>query len=96
MGNQGTAVLDFGTFPGESDTAVTVTGQVGIVAGSLVEAWIRLIDSADHSADEHMVETLKISAGNISAPGESFTIYGVNEGFGTRLYGQWNVGWCWN
>jgi hypothetical protein len=78
MGAQGTAILDFGAFPGTSDTSVAVTGQAGIVAGSLVEAWIRPVATADHSADEHMLETLKVFAANILA-GTGFTIYGFNN-----------------
>lgn len=73
----GTATLDFGAFPGKSDTSVAVTGQTGIVAGSLVEAWIRPVATADHSADEHMLETLKVFAADIVA-GTGFTIYGLN------------------
>jgi hypothetical protein len=77
MGAQGTVVLDFGAFPGKSDASVAVTGQSGIVSGSLVEAWIRLEATSDHSADEHMVETIKVFAGNIIA-GTGFTVYGLN------------------
>jgi len=77
MGAQGTAVLDFGAFPGKSDASVAVTGQAGIIAGSLAEAWIRPVDTADHTADEHMLETLKVFAASIIA-GTGFTIYGVN------------------
>ncbi len=77
MGAQGTAVLDFGAFPGKSDTSVAVTGQAAIVSGSLVEAWLRPVATADHTADEHMLETLKIFAANIVA-GTGFTIYGFN------------------
>ena len=77
MGAQGTAILDFGVFPGKSDTSVDVTGQATIAAASLAEAWIRPVATADHSADEHMLETLKIFAGNILA-GTGFTIYGFN------------------
>lgn len=101
MGAQGTAVLNFGAFPGASDAAVVVTGQTGIVAGSLVEAWMRPVATADHSVDEHLVETLKVIAGNIVAA-TGFTIYGFNtsqlssHGQGTRLYGQWTVSWVWN
>lgn len=73
----GTAVLDFGAFPGASDASVVVTGQTFIGAASRVEAWLRLQDSADHSADEHLVETIKVAAGNI-VPGVGFTIYGIN------------------
>ena len=73
----GTATLDFGTFPGKSDASLAITGQSGIVAGSLVEAWLRPAATADHSADEHMLETLKIFAATIVA-GTGFTIYGFN------------------
>lgn len=77
VGNTGTATLDFGGFPGASDASVVVTGQAGIVSGSVVEAWLRLESTADHSADEHWVETIELSAGNI-VPGTGFTIYGKN------------------
>ena len=77
MGAQGTATIDFGAFPGASDASVAVTGQAAIVSGSLVEAWIRPEATADHTADEHMVETLKVFAADIVA-GTGFTIYGFN------------------
>lgn len=73
----GTAILNFGAFPGASDASVNVTGQAAIVAGSLVEAWLRPVATADHTADEHMLETLKVFAGNIVAA-TGFTIYGFN------------------
>lgn len=107
--NVGNAVLDFGAFPGKSDASVNVTGQGSIGAGSTVNAWITPAASADHSADEHMLETIKIMVGNI-LPGTGFTIYGLNNnqineplefrtsigGRGTMLYGQWNIKWQWN
>lgn len=77
MGATGTATLDFGAFPGASDASLVITGQVGILAGSLIEAWLRPAATADHTADEHVVETLQVMAGNIVA-GTGFTIYGVN------------------
>ena len=70
-------MLDFGAFPGKSDASVAVTGQAAIVAGSLVEAWIRPVDTADHTADEHMLETIKVFAAAIVA-GTGFTVYGFN------------------
>ena len=78
MGATGTSEVDFGAFPGASDTSVAVTGQTGIASGSLVEAWIRPVASADHTADEHWVENIKIVAGNIVA-GTGFTIYALNN-----------------
>lgn len=77
-GTTGTAILDFGAFPGVSDTSVVVTGQAGIVAGSIVQAWLRPAATADHTSDEHLIETLRIEAGNIVA-GTGFTIYGLNS-----------------
>jgi len=102
MGAQGTATLDFGAFPGASDASVAVTGQATIGAGSLVECWLLPAATADHSADEHLVESLKVVAGNI-VPTTGFTIFGINmnqlmdpQGRASRLYGQWNIGWVWN
>jgi len=77
-GTTGTADLDFGAFPGKSDASVDVTGQTSIVAGSIVQAWIRPVATADHTADEHLVEELQVIAGNIVA-GTGFTIYGVHS-----------------
>lgn len=73
----GITTIDFGAFPGKSDASVAVTGQAAIVAGSIVGASLRLVATADHSADEHMLESLAVFAGNISA-GTGFTIYAVN------------------
>ena len=107
----GTAILDFGVFPGASDASVAVTGQTSIATTSLVEAWLRPQATADHSADEHLVETLKVVAGNIVG-GTGFTVYGVNTnqinepvepgnrggggGQGTRISGTWSLAWAWS
>ena len=90
----GNATLDFGAFPGSSDTSVVVTGQTGITTSSFVEAWLVPTATADHSADEHVVETIKVIAGNI-VNDTGFTIYGVNTGNNSRIYGTWSVSWVW-
>lgn len=77
MGAQGTALLDFGAFPGGSDASVAVA-DAAILAGSLAEAWLFPADTVDHLADEHRVESLEVMAGNVVA-GVGFTIYGTNE-----------------
>jgi hypothetical protein len=74
---EGITIVDFGAFPGKSDASVDVPGQTTIVAGSVVEAWIRPEQTADHSPDEHMMETLKVIAGAPVA-GVGFTIYALN------------------
>ena len=97
----GTTSVDFGAFPGKSDTSVAVTGQAAIVAGSIIGAWIRPVATADHTADEHLVETISITAGNIVA-GTGFTIYATNTNqvadpkASPRLYGLWTVAWAWS
>jgi hypothetical protein len=78
MGAQGSTTIDFGAFPGASDASVDVTGQASILANSLVEAWIVPVATADHTADEHMVETIRVMAGNVQA-GVGFTIYAFNS-----------------
>ncbi len=100
-GNVGTADLNFGAFPGDQDAEVAVTGQSSIVAGSVVNAWLRPAATADHSPDEHMVEDLRVFAANIVA-GTGFTIYGRHDhvagdpGKSTKLYGVWKVAWSWS
>ena len=76
MAAQGIALLDFGAFPGASDTSLFVS-QPTIASGSLAEAWIFPAVTTDHSADEHIAETLKVFAGNVVAS-SGFTIYGIN------------------
>ena len=93
MSAQGTASVNFGAFPGATDASVVVTGQAGITAGSLVEAWILPAATADHSADEHWVEPPGVVAGAVVA-GTGFTIYVTARN--NRAYGLWNVAWVWN
>jgi hypothetical protein len=73
MAGQSTATIDFGAYPGTADTSVAVA-QTGILAGSLVEAWIYPVATTDHSADEHWIDPPVVTAGNVSA-GVGFTIY---------------------
>jgi hypothetical protein len=73
---QGTALLDFGAFPGASDASLFVSAPT-ILSTSLVEAWIFPATTTDHTPDEHLVETLKVMAGNVVAS-SGFTIYMAN------------------
>jgi len=65
MGMSGTAIVDFGDFPGQSEASATVSAP-GITAASLVEAWILPAQTTDHSPDEHRVETLSVMADQAS------------------------------
>lgn len=75
--NAGSTTINFGAFPGGSDATATVTGQVGIVSGSVLQAWLVAQATADHTADEHRVETIAVTCGNIVA-NTSFDIYATN------------------
>ena len=76
-GNAGSTTINFGAFPGGSDATATVTGQTGIVSGSVLQAWLVAQATADHTADEHRVETIAVTCGNIVA-NTSFDIYATN------------------
>lgn len=95
MGAQGSDVIDFGA-NGASDATLVITGQAAILGTSLAEAWIIPADSADHLADEHLVEPIQVYAMSIVA-GTGFTIRAIYRGLGdTMAFGRWNVGWVWN
>lgn len=74
MPSSGTTFVDFGAWPGGLYVSTDVTGQAAIVGTSLVEAWVFPLGTADHSADEHLVDPPRVMAGDIvSASG--FTIH---------------------
>lgn len=72
--NKGSAIVDFGAFPGSADATVTVTGQTSILSGSVVMVQVRPDATADHSADEHLVTPMRCIPKNIVA-GTGFTIH---------------------
>jgi len=90
-GNSGTTTIDFGAFPGLSDAAVTVY-EPSIGPTSIVQAWLVAADTADHSADEHVVETIQVIPGAAVA-GAGFTIYAKNTNtVASQLSGAITVG----
>jgi hypothetical protein len=72
----GTTTIDFGAFPGASDASAIVGSQTTILSSSFVEAWIYPTGTSDHSADEHMIEQIKVVAGAPVA-GSGFTVYAI-------------------
>lgn len=70
----GTSIIDFGS--GAPMATVTVTGETAILSGSLVYCWIKPEATVDHTADEHIIESIKVVASDIVA-GDGFTIYGL-------------------
>lgn len=76
MGAQGTAVLDFGAFPGSNIARVDVAAA-GVIAGSAVEAWLRPVASADHTDVDHIAAPMKVVGEYVAD--DNIRIYGINE-----------------
>lgn len=88
-----TIEVDFGAFPGKTDTSLVVTGQGRLLLGSIVHAHIAPgAGTVEHTADEHIAEFIQITVGAL-IPGVGFTIYAV--AMNNRLYGRYNVSWSW-
>lgn len=98
MGAQGQAVVDFGVAPGNDRGTVVVTGQAGILASSLCEAWLdaTVAATADHTPDEHSMAATDfgVTCQTIVA-GTGFTIVISTDRSG-RAIGKFNVAWVWN
>ena len=65
MGAQGTTTLDFGA--GATDKYLDITGQAGILAGSVVSADLLVADSTNNKAEDHALVNAKVRAGAITA-----------------------------
>ena len=90
----GTAVIDFGAFPGSNEATVVVTGQSGISSGSKVEAYFMADDTTgDHTAKDHRYADLLIglTCGGIVG-GTGFSIYALCT---EKMQGTFQVRWVW-
>jgi hypothetical protein len=84
---QGTTTVNFGA--GATDASVAVS-SAGITGSNLVEAWVFPTATATNTADNHWVEELQVTAGNVQA-GVGFAIYAkCRQGF---AHGEYTVGW---
>jgi hypothetical protein len=73
--------------------STAVIGQRGIQVTSQVSAAISLWGATTgHSIDEHRVEQIKVTAGNIVG-GDGFTING--ECLNSLTYGKYTIDWVW-
>lgn len=88
---RGTAIVDFGT--GGAVEARVVVAQPSILSTSVALADVQVRASADHTADEHLIEEMYVRAGSI-VQGVGFTIYARSRN--RRLFGKFNLGWVWS
>lgn len=94
MGAQGTTTINHGAAPGTYEASIVVTGQAGIVAGSLAEAFIMEEALGAHSATDHGYYNLLVdlACGSIVA-GTGFTIYAKSS---ELFEGTFTIKWVWN
>lgn len=93
MATTGTATLDFGS-TGTDVASVAVTGQTGILSGSLAEAWLSRGTTADNDTEAHQMAAalMSITTGDIVA-GTGFTIKAFCHD--SELTGTFSVNWVW-
>lgn len=91
---QGTAIIDFGVFPGTYEASIVVPGQATISATSKVEAYIMADDTATgRTASDHRYAALLVglSCGTPVAATD-FTIYGRSL---HQMQGPFALRWVW-
>lgn len=96
---RGRVEVDFGAFPGSGHTSHTI-GVHGITTEDDVVAYLVPVATDDHSADEHCVEPIRVSA---QPSTDMLTIHltlephdvAPNQGSTTAptTYGKWLVAW---
>lgn len=90
----GTVEIDFGSFPGSQEASVTVTGQTGIMAASIIGARLAYQATDDHTTNDHAYAAamIGITPGSIVAD-TSFVLY---VRCFDKLQGAFNLTWFWS
>lgn len=92
---QGTATIDFGSFPGANETSVAVAGQATIGVSSKAEAFLMGDDdTGDHTSGDHRYVGLflALTCGTPTA-GVGFTIHARST---EHLEGTYAVRYVWS
>lgn len=87
---KGTVTIDFGTEGADTKTVTVSTASV--TTGSVIVVTPNPAGTADHSADEHILESFKLGYNNI-INGVSFDITMISTWNG-NLYKTWSVNWA--
>lgn len=91
---QGTAVLDFGVFPGSNEASVVVSGQAAILATSKASAFVMADDtSGTHTANDHRYfgALVGLTCGTPTA-GNGFSIHARST---EKMQGTFALRWVW-
>jgi hypothetical protein len=93
MSAKGTAIIDFGAFPGSNEASVAVTGQSAISSDSNTDAWIVASATSDHTASDaaYAAALIGISTSDLVA-GTGFTI---QARCAEEMQGTFNLQWAW-
>ncbi|MDP2786258.1 MAG: hypothetical protein Q8O38_16945 [Sulfurimicrobium sp.] len=92
-GGSGSAVIDFGAFPGSNESSVAVTGQSAILATSAADAVWMVESTADHTDSDHAYASLFIVLiCTVPSPGVGFTINARSQ---DKMQGTYKVRWNW-
>lgn len=92
MANKGTAVIDFGAFPGSNECFVDVADP-GIAGASLCDAWIRAEATSDHTLVDHTwaPSFVEVTCG-VPTNGVGFRVYATCT---EKITGTFNLDWAW-
>jgi hypothetical protein len=90
---KGTAVIDFGAFPGANEATVAVTGQGTIGTGNVATASIRRATTADHSVNDHDYAALLLSLA--CAVPTAATGFDIVARCAEKMQGTFNINWQW-
>jgi hypothetical protein len=94
MGAQGTSTIDFGSWPGNNEASIAVTGQAAITALSSAEAFMMSEVSGVHTVNDAKYAALFIALTcTVPSAGTGFTIDARSE---YKLTGTFVLRWVWN
>lgn len=89
----GSAVIDFGAYPGSNEASVTITGQAAILSTNSVEAWLMAEAQGTHTVNDAAYAALLTSVScGVPTNATGFTIYARST---EKLQGQFKVRWVW-
>ena len=94
-GGKGTVTLDFGAWPG-TGSAFTFVADATVGATSRGQAFWIVVNSPDHTWEEHLLSAPDIGLGVEMSVGSGLGFYAFDLSRGNqRLYGKYTVGYTW-